>query len=473
MEVDDFEEDMLENDENGSSTTNAINEFGSSSLQDQKDADTRVFQLPNGGGFHVCAGRMCPHVSVCVTAVEKEYVCNLVGVVVCKTMEASGDSGWTGRSVASADPDQTSGGVSSSAWRAKRDAFLTSQNAWARAKVISTEDILSDEEDAPGGASSERAPAYTNDANSKPTKQSKRGAPCVVDTSDVATREMRREKSTRRIQSLMDSSTMERLRKDASSVVCKLLSVPVESEASSGGATSSSSSASATAAGTDASSLEDPRLQNYDFVFMVGLRRYMARCNAESTVPLLDTINNIAITASNFVRERKRAAKNKREGGTNPAVVRSVIHSGQCIDHTAALICAMWTACCETPAFRDAQFGDSFKPFAAGVLYAMKNGIAMTDMQKEEFELIPQMRLFSDQLPTLKTSASNQSARQLQSSSHKGMCAIHRAIASLNDIKDTSVREAIMLRFKQAARVGFRVLEYVLTQVSVLSSQIQ
>ena len=468
MEVD--EEDMLENDENVITKTN---ELASSSLQDQNDAETRVFQLP-GGGFHVCAGRACPHVSVCINATEKEYVCNLAGIVVAKTMETAGDSGWTGRSVASADPDQTSGGVSSSAWRAKRDAFLTSQNAWSRAKVISIDDIVSDDEDAPGGASLGRAPAYTTDAHSKPTKQSKRGAPCVVDTSDAATREMRREKSTRRLQSFTDSSTMERLRKDAASVVCKLLSVPVELESSLGAASSSSaSSASTTAAGTDAASLEDPRLQNYDFVFMVGLRRYMARCHAENTVPSLDTLNNIAITASNFVRERKRAAKKKREGGPNPAVVRSVIHSGQCIDHTAALICALWTACCETPAFRDAQFGDSFKPFASGVLYAMKNGIAMTDMQKEEFELIPQIRLFSDQLPTLKTSASNQAARQLQSSSHKGMCAIHRAIASLNDIKDTSAKEAIMMRFKQAARVGFRVLEYVLTQVSVLSSQRQ
>ena len=92
----------------------------------------------------------------------------------------------------------------------------------------------------------------------------------------------------------------------------------------------------------------------------------------------------------------------------------------------------------------------------------------MTDLEGMEFEVVPQIPQISDQLPTLRTSASNHSARQLQSSSHRGMCAIHRAIASIQEL-DSDEQQVVIQQFKSAARVGFQLLEYVSAQVVSIS----
>lgn len=115
-----------------------------------------------------------------------------------------------------------------------------------------------------------------------------------------------------------------------------------------------------------------------------------------------------------------------------------------------------------------AQFGDSFRPFAAGVLYGTKNGIVMNDLHGNEFELVPHIPQIADQLPTLRTSANNHAARQLQSSSHRGMCAIHRSIASVGEL-DPDEQQEVVAKFKAAARVGFQLLEYISTQVVLAS----
>ena len=451
---------MLSNDDifNLSESAKNIEEWetGQSMDVDGDDIDTRVFKL-ECGSFHVCTGRTCRHVYVRVNETEKEFVCSLTGRVVGSTMESSNDVSWTGRSTGSADPDLCNAGCVAAIWRNKRDAFSVSANAWQKSAEIEIGDVEEDDDDY-----LHRVPKASDSL--KPTK---RGAPCVVDTSDSEIRAQRKEKALKRNIALQDRAMIERLRKDASAVIAKLFSVPLEEESRSGASTASSSSAPPAAA-VDAASMDDPRLQNYEFVFMVGLRRYTARCKADRVPPCLDTIHNIACSASAFTKERKRAAKKKLQRPADKYAIRPLITNGQSVDLAANMICSLWAAVCTTPPFQEAQFGDSFRPFAAGVLYAMKNGVVMTDLDGMEFEVIPHIHYITEQLPTLRSSASNHAARQLQSSSHRGICAIHRSIASIAEL-DASEQRVVIGKFKAAARVGFQLLEYVSTAVVSLS----
>lgn len=415
---------------------------------DGYESQTLVFKL-EGGAFHVCRGKACKHVYVRINATEKEFVCSISGRVVATSMETNADVSWTGRSTGSADPDLCNAGCVSAVWRNKRDAFAVSANAWQKSAEIEIDDV---EEE--GNDYMQRIPK----ASDTPAK---RGAPCVIHTSDHEIRKNRKEKAVKRNIALQDHTMIDRLRKDASGVISKLFSVPLEDE-------EACKASSSTAAATDAANLDDPRLQNYDFVLMVGLRRYAARCKAEKQVPCLDAIHNIACAASTFVKERKKAAKKKLKEPVDKFILRPLVTNGQSIDLCSNAICSLWVAVCSTPPFQQAQFGDSFRPFAAGFLYGLKNGIVMTDLEGMEFEVVPHIPQISDQLPTLRTSASNHSARQLQSSSHRGMCAIHRAIASIQEL-DSDEQQVVIQQFKSAARVGFQLLEYVSAQVVSIS----
>lgn len=447
-----------------------IDEWGDDENDDEMDVDeiqhqnNQVFQLANGG-FHVCKGKGCPYVSVSFSGTEREFICRISGQVVAKTIEANTDLGWTGRSVGSSDPDSLNAGCLQNTWKNKKDAFSTSVQAWNKAAFLNIDDV-EDEDD-----NNFRVPVAPRD-----TKTVKRGALCVVEKVEAQNETTRKDKAIKRANLLFDQNTMDRLRKDASAVISKLLSVPVEDDAPSSSSSSNAQNptnaphAPPTPAATDAASLEDPRLQNYDFVFLIGLRRYLAKCKQDGAMPNLDQVHNVAVAASSFSKTRQKAAKKKREHITDKNALRSLVTNGQTVDLCATLVCSLWVAVSNTTPFQEAQFGDSFKPFAAGVLYALENGVVMDDIDGSELELIPRIKIIADHLPTLKTSAGNHGARQLQSASHKGMCAIHRSVASVKELTGNE-RLNVINGFKHAARVGFKLLERVSTQAAALASK--
>lgn len=423
-------------------------------IDDHTQSEVKVVKLPLGG-FHVCRGRECPHVSVCITSTEKEYVCDITGQVVGVSIETNLDSSWTGRSVGSCDVDSTNAGCPTQPWRAKRDAFTSSASAWERAKTINIEDVEEDD-------TNFRMPPPPTEA-----KLLKRGAPCVMEASSSSVQNERKERAVKRAVALQDHITMERLRKDASSVVSKLVNTALEDEDDAHNRRKSKDPQ--TPAAVDSASLEDPRLQNFEFVFLVGLRRYIARCQKERIAPCIDAIHNTSIAASEFVKARQRAFKKKREGGLDKHAARAVVSNGQTIDNCAALICTLWIAVSATTPFQDAQFGESFRPFAAGVLYALRQGVTLENGEGAEMEVIPKIPLIADHLPTLKSSNVSYAARQLQSASHKGMCAIHRSIASVSELSGNE-KSNVLQKFNHAAVVGLKLLECVAHQVSVLKS---
>lgn len=373
--------------------------------EDEEDlTETTAVVVPlDNGQFHVCMGSKCPHVRP-GTDNEKHFVCNLSGRVVGAAMSSAHDSSWTGRSCGSADPDMASGAVPARAWRNKRDAFAESARAYSNAKQMTDEscffaDYASNE--------ARRVAASKETAQDESKVTAKRGAPCVSEIDETAVTQQKRDKAIRRITSLSRRDVQARLINDSMGVVSKLFAA----------APTASSQAAA-----------DPRLENHNFVYSIGLRRYIERCVHDNEPVCLSKMHDVAVCASNFVREKRKEAKHRQDVSR----ARLLAVNTQTTEMFSRLIVSVWNAVCNTPHFVESQPGDSFRPFAAGICYALKRGIRL----KNGLVVVPRMELLSDQLPTLRSSSNNAEARQLQASSHRGLCAIHRAIASIDRMND-------------------------------------
>lgn len=288
-----------------------------------------LLRLPDGN-MHVCKGLACPH-SVQSSDTDRTYTCTLSGRLIALTWEASHDSSWTGRSCGSADPDMHSGCAVSSAWRNKRNAMSASASAYSKASSMCVDDVR---------AMNER-PA----ADSRPVK---RGAPCVVDVDDHEVSCQKRSKALKRVASLQNREVQTRLFTDASSVVVKLFSVVPQTARNPKRADPSASIAPATA------TIDDPRLENIDFVLKMGLRRFVARCKNEQRAPTISGIHDVAAAASAFVKGRQKEASAKE----NAAATRRGAVNGQTVEMCARLIFALWNVLCNTPYFLESQTGD-------------------------------------------------------------------------------------------------------------------
>jgi hypothetical protein len=196
----------------------------------------------------------------------------------------------------------------------------------------------------------------------------------------------------------------------------------------------------------------DPRLENYKFVFSIGLKRYANRCVQEKEQLSMSTIHDIAICAGNYVRERKREAKQKQD----QSKTRMLVVNTRTTDLCGRLIVSIWNAVCNTSHFVENQPGDSFRPFAAGIMYAMKRGIRL----KSGLVVVPCIDVLSNQLPTLRSSSGNAEARQLQSSSHRGLCAVHRAIASIDTMTEED-QAPVIEKLRVASQISAGIEKFV------------
>jgi hypothetical protein len=110
----------------------------------------------------------------------------------------------------------------------------------------------------------------------------------------------------------------------------------------------------------------------------------------------------------------------------------------------------LWRASCLTKHFQSAKKGsDSFKPFAAGILYSLKRGLYLDDGTC----VVPALEELAAHLPALRSASSTPAAKQLQSSSHRGICSIQRALTSISEMNREDALPARTL-LRDAARQG-------------------
>ena len=393
----------------------------------KKDASSKgqYVNMLQDGSFHVCRGLSCPFLKESSDS-DHALVCTLTSRIVSIPIDASHEASWTGRSCGSADPDMLSGANNAArSWKFKKDAFAESANAHRLASTISTDDVV-----------------YHGDTQQK--IQIKRGAPCVNEIDESAVRENKKKKAEKRASNLQDTNTRDRLREDAVVVIRKVFAHNNVSSSS------SSSSNSKPSIASDAILPTDPRLLNFKFVFSVGLQKYARSC-ADAIVPMnLSTIHDVAIAASKFVKRKK----NEQEDQDKQKKEDSICLNYNVVQLAASLVVSIWGALCLTPYFLNHQTGDSFRPFVAGCLYGLKRGVKMKDGR----EVLPIAPELTDRLPTLRSQEVSQAARQLQASSHRGLCSVHRALSSIDEFMQGDEKTAILGKLDITRRLSVDLL---------------
>lgn len=354
------------------------------------------------GDVHVCFGMQCKHVRL---GHENQYVCSISGRVV--GIEHTGDTDpcWTGRSTGSANPDD-SAGTPVGGWTKRRDMYTASVQAYRDAQRISDAEIVPTPVAAPA-----------------PAPVVKRGALCVDECPD-ANGPPKKARSSRKENWSQDA--IDKLASDAIWVIDKLFIANLN--------------------GAPEAPAPDPRLQNLEYVKAMAIRKYVKRCAEGESALNLDVLSNVIIHANAFVREQRAEAAQRMKEAAERAVsnkkhrTNAAVYSGQIRNQLSQLIVSLWRASCLTKHFMSAKKGsDSFQPFAAGILYSLKRGMYLPDGTC----VVPVLEELAVHLPALRSAISTKEAKRLQSSSHRGICSMQRAIAS---IAEMSKEEALPAR---------------------------
>lgn len=381
-----------------------------------------VVELGNGD-WHVCKGKRCQYITI---DADRNYVCSISGLSFCAEFAESSDACWTGRSTSSGDPDHV-GGTPIGGWRPRRDAFAESQRAFEAAKLINDSEVT-----------------YVESAKEKAAREARsaqrRGALCV-DEVEVETGPPKKTRTARRT---MSKEFFEKLGAEASVVMDRLTQTKTAVNKTEKDGMPPPPPPKA-----------DPRLQSFEFVKKLLMRKHMDRASKGLERFDIDSVHNVFLKANAF-------AKAQRAKSEITVAKKRANFSGETKSRMVALILALWRAVCATPFLRDEEAkrgADSFRPFVSGVLYALKRGVKL----QNGLEIIPSIPSLADQLPTLRSTDATAAARQLQSASHRGLCTLHKSVCSLEQVtEDTfeSFNEA-HVALQDAARVAAQLTSFV------------
>lgn len=360
-------------------------EWGNNILQQRADlAAATMVRLPDGD-IHICEYG-CVH--AVMQQADGDLVCPYSGLVRGHLCNERTDYS-TGRSTWSADPDMQGGGPVGGTWRKKVDKVAASKAAHCIASQFDDYAMPTVKEELPP---------------SKPA--AKRGALCVDEEQRAEQTSKRARNSKKECET---SDQMHNLVTEAAGVFTKLMSVKT--------AKLSGSSAP--------KNVIDRRLLNTEALFEAALRKYMKETIARGGRPSMDDVHNISLAVEAVVTEEKRKVEEStahRAGKFGSIRFRELI---------SRLAVSLWLGACKTPYMDQARRGgDSFRPFCVGVYYSFKRGLTLSDGTV----LVPACPGFADALPTQRDVANNPTAKSLHASSHRGLCSIHRCIASV-DIK--------------------------------------
>ena len=363
-------------------------EWGVSRLEARLcDARARTIVLPSGD-IHVC-DETCPFAE---EDKDGNVVCVHTGIVVCRALAARTDHS-TGRSTWSSDPDMHSGvpgGGYGGGWIKKRDMMQASRSAYSFATTL-------DDTEMPLAAPVERAATAPRGAASK------RGALCVDEAPPVDDGAKRRRASKRDCAS---RDARDALIGEAEQTLLELLGKRKWS-----------------ARAAKSTPTIDPRLLDRELLFEASLRKYLKETLSQGGVPSIDDVHNISLAVERVIAEEKR----KRESAASAR--GDMVSSVRFRERSARLVVSLWTGACQTPYLNNAKRGaDSFRPFCAGALYAFKRGLSLSDGTV----LVPRNDAFASALPSARDIAADAASKSLHASSHRGLCTIHRCIASVD-----------------------------------------
>ena len=306
--------------------------------------------------------------------------------------------------------------------RNKRDSFADSARAYAKARQLTESDCNFQHTDQTRYVRPRRR-KHPEEGD----EQKKRGAPCVNLTVDASEESLnaKKAKAARRLNALSKADVQQRLSVEAAAVISKLFSTGAYSR-------------------TEREALLaeklDPRLENFNFVFKVGLNRYAKRCRESGEGMCVSKVHDVAVASAKFVKQqrKKAAVRVDLERG------RLLTSNNRLVELLSRLCVSIWNAVSLTDFFKSSHGSDSFRPFVSGCLYGIKRGLTT----RSGTTILPCVPVLSTQLPTLRSSAQDPVSRQLQASSHRGLCSLMRAISSyevMNAAESNEITEKLRI----------------------------
>ena len=367
-------------------------------------AHSRICRLPCGD-IHLCDDD-CPYTIECE---DKGYrVCSYTGRFVSRVCEARTDFS-TGRSTWSVDPDANSG-VPQNAYRKKRDMGKASSAAFRDADTF--DDTVMPQ-------------AFDSTKDAKLV--SKRGALCVDEAAPEPTAPKRVRTSKKNVH---EHDTRRMLMQEAETILTKLMGKPPSHTASK-------------SAGNGKPI--DARLLSKELIFEAALKKYLKETLASGGVPSVDDVHNIELAVENVVAEEKRKHRDARHADS------SQVWSLGFRQQASHLAVSVWTGACQTGYLSKTRRGaDSFRPFCAGVFYAFKRGLTLADGTI----IVPQRTDFAEALPSARVIASEPASKSLHASSHRGLCTIHRCLATTGTVNESKVMFANAIRIARGLAVS-------------------
>lgn len=351
----------------------------------EEDAALATLVRLADGDIHLCMP-CCPLAVACVET--GDLVCPHSGLV-CGQCASERTDFSTGRSTWSNDPDMTSGssgiGANGVVWRRRIDRVAASKAAHALATQLTDAAM----------------PTAREIVSTEPTAV-KRGALCVNEQVEEVGVVKKRQRQTKKTTNNNVDATNQ-LVVEAAAILNNLLCRPTTSVD--------------VATTRVASSAMDP-----EKLFVRALQRYRASLKADER-PCFSALHDIALTIDELVRTQ---ASSDATNATNATSTKLPVKITEAV---ARLTVALWRSSCLTPYLGTSKRGgDSFSPFCVGVAYSLKRGLTL----KDGTVIVPVCAAIDKLFPSSKAISANSNAKVLHASSHKGLCALHRSLASVD-----------------------------------------
>jgi hypothetical protein len=151
--------------------------------------------------------------------------------------------------------------------------------------------------------------------------------------------------------------------------------------------------------------------------FEIILRKYTKKCNAKCSPIFIDQFHDMDIECRSTATQIRRPSKMLLDHTLSTAQFRTAC---------ASLIVSLWISVCNTPYMLEGH-NSSYRPFVCGCLYAMKRGVYLRDGSV----VLPMCTHIADALPSLRGENTSSITKTLHSSSHRGLCTLNKAIASV------------------------------------------
>ena len=168
----------------------------------------------------------------------------------------------------------------------------------------------------------------------------------------------------------------------------------------------------------------EPRLEptSFEAQFVEAGRRYVSKRLTEGLPPSLNDLHNICLQL------RQQSAQRVAKACAHEAARKRSVRYSRIREATAQLAVCLWVIVLHSDYMQECRrTGDNFRPFAASVVFGMRNGVKL----ENGIEIVPPCALIADALPEARSQHCDRKAQVNHLSAHRGSYTFHRCISTI------------------------------------------